>query len=169
VVRYNTDGSLDSTFGTGGIVTTAIGTATNQGWGEALQSNSEIVVAGFAANGSKYNFTVTRYLGDSASSPGIPISGLPSTTTSEVVNTIPFAADDGSNKRNVNYTGTVHLRSSDPTSKLGQDYTFMAADNSIGSFSAAFNTVGTEWLTAADSLDPNITGIETGVVVSRKK
>jgi uncharacterized delta-60 repeat protein len=65
VVRYNADGSLDSTFGNSGIVTTLIGgrfVLGSNGGGMALQPNGDIVVAGSSWNGSKYNFVVARYL-----------------------------------------------------------------------------------------------------------
>ena len=48
VVRYNADGSLDGTFGTGGIVTTPIGAGDNA-LGVALQADGKIVVAGYSS------------------------------------------------------------------------------------------------------------------------
>jgi uncharacterized delta-60 repeat protein len=62
LTRYNPDGSLDTTFGTGGIVTTPIG-SNSYIRGMALQSNGDIVVAG-TRNGSSTtgNFLVARYL-----------------------------------------------------------------------------------------------------------
>jgi uncharacterized delta-60 repeat protein len=44
VVRYNTNGSLDSSFGIGGIAQTAVGAG--RGYAIALQSDGKIVVAG---------------------------------------------------------------------------------------------------------------------------
>jgi uncharacterized delta-60 repeat protein len=61
VVRYNTDGSLDTTFGTGGKVTTPIGVTDDQAEAVAIQSNGKIVVAGSSLNGSDYDFAVVRY------------------------------------------------------------------------------------------------------------
>ena len=43
--RINTDGSLDTAFGTGGIVTTFIGTSP-QAFDLAIQSNGDIVAVG---------------------------------------------------------------------------------------------------------------------------
>src|SRR5207302_1086405 len=60
VVRYTTNGTLDSTFGTGGKVTTAIG-AYAQGRALALQSDGKILVAGRAYNGSNDDFGAVRY------------------------------------------------------------------------------------------------------------
>lgn len=65
VARFNTDGSLDTTFGGGdGIVTTAIGPGTNQDVAQAvaLQADGKIVVAGYAiGTSSGADFAVVRY------------------------------------------------------------------------------------------------------------
>ena len=47
VARYNEDGSLDATFGNGGIVTVLNGTAAGRAYGLALQSDGKIVLAGY--------------------------------------------------------------------------------------------------------------------------
>lgn len=58
LARYTTGGILDTTFGSSGIVTTAITGASNaQINGMVLQSNGQIVVVGFAGN----NLAVARY------------------------------------------------------------------------------------------------------------
>ena len=54
LVRYNTNGSLDTTFGTGGIVTTPIGSGNAIANALGIQSDGNIV-----ATGSSYNGTVT--------------------------------------------------------------------------------------------------------------
>lgn len=61
VVRYNTNGSLDTTFGTGGIVTTPVGSGHDYARAIGIQSDGKIVVAGYASNGSNYDFAVVRY------------------------------------------------------------------------------------------------------------
>jgi uncharacterized delta-60 repeat protein len=61
VVRYNTNGSLDTTFSGDGIVTTAIGSGTENAWSVKLQSDGKIVVAGYSHNGSNFDFAVVRY------------------------------------------------------------------------------------------------------------
>jgi uncharacterized delta-60 repeat protein len=61
VVRYNTDGSLDSSFGTGGKVTTPFGTGNDEARSVKIQSNGKIIVAGFADNGSNVDFAAVRY------------------------------------------------------------------------------------------------------------
>ncbi|HJP66013.1 MAG TPA: hypothetical protein VKA30_06895, partial [Actinomycetota bacterium] len=58
VVRYNADGSLDSTFGGDGKVTTSFGTSSAGINGVAIQADGKIVTAGFADTG----FGLARYL-----------------------------------------------------------------------------------------------------------
>ena len=59
LVRYNSSGILDTTFGTNGVVTTLVGYE-SYAQAVALQSNGQIVVAGYADVGSPA-FTVARY------------------------------------------------------------------------------------------------------------
>ena len=54
------DGDLDTTFGTGGKVTTAIGSF-DSAYSVVLQSDGKIVAAGYSYNGSNYDFAVVRY------------------------------------------------------------------------------------------------------------
>jgi|GEM_PF-1256750 len=68
VARYNTNGSLDTTFGgTGkvmtaiGTVTTAIGSGSDIAHSVAIQKDGKIVVSGFAQNDSNVDFAVVRY------------------------------------------------------------------------------------------------------------
>ncbi|HSK72137.1 MAG TPA: FG-GAP-like repeat-containing protein, partial [Pyrinomonadaceae bacterium] len=60
LARYNRDGSLDTTFGTGGIVTTLIG-STSTARAIALQADGKIVVAGVSSNGTNADFALARY------------------------------------------------------------------------------------------------------------
>ena len=64
VARYNPDGSLDSSFGGTGKVTTPIGSFDDEGRSVALQSDGKIVVAGYSYNGSDAEFAVVRYNAD---------------------------------------------------------------------------------------------------------
>jgi uncharacterized delta-60 repeat protein len=79
VARYTTAGSLDTTFGTGGIVTTPIGTSTDRAYSVVLQSDGKIVVAGSARFGSTNKFAVVRY-SITVSGAGFPWVGAQSTS-----------------------------------------------------------------------------------------
>jgi len=64
VVRYNSDGSLDTSFSTDGIVTTIVGSYSNRAQAVAIQDDGKIVVAGNANSGApnyNYQFAVVRY------------------------------------------------------------------------------------------------------------
>jgi uncharacterized delta-60 repeat protein len=61
LLRYNADGTLDTGFGSGGIVVTTIGDTTeDRGYAVAIQSDGKIVVAGE----SFLNFALARYTSD---------------------------------------------------------------------------------------------------------
>jgi uncharacterized delta-60 repeat protein len=66
LARYDTDGSLDTTFGTGGTVTTSLTSGDNQANGVAIQADGRIVAAGFATPGSPWRhwFALARYRSD---------------------------------------------------------------------------------------------------------
>lgn len=63
VVRYNTDGALDTTFDTDGMVTTPFGTDNDQAKAVAIQTDGKIVVAGWAGNQltGQLDLAVVRY------------------------------------------------------------------------------------------------------------
>jgi uncharacterized delta-60 repeat protein len=61
VVRYNINGSLDTSFSGDGKLTTAIGDANEAAWCVALQSDGKIVAAGYSYNGSNEDFALVRY------------------------------------------------------------------------------------------------------------
>jgi uncharacterized delta-60 repeat protein len=78
LARYNSDGSLDASFGTGGKVTTDIGGNSDMANAVAIQRDGKIVVAGTAGGtpsasssprptsgtGSNVDFALVRYDGD---------------------------------------------------------------------------------------------------------
>ncbi|RMF21877.1 MAG: hypothetical protein D6760_08575 [Deltaproteobacteria bacterium] len=74
VVRYLTDGSLDNSFGSGGIVTTAI-TGVDLGFTLALQSDGRIVVAGTGNADGVPDVALARYLSDGSLDPSFGTSG----------------------------------------------------------------------------------------------
>jgi uncharacterized delta-60 repeat protein len=60
LVRYNSNGTLDSTFGTGGKVTTDFNGGLDQATSIGLQTNGKIVLAGFATAGDAHT-ALARY------------------------------------------------------------------------------------------------------------
>ena len=62
LVRYNTDGSLDTSFGSGGIVTTAGGGSNTASFSDvAIQPDGKIVAVGSDPYGNSFKFILARY------------------------------------------------------------------------------------------------------------
>jgi uncharacterized delta-60 repeat protein len=64
LVRYHPDGSLDTTFGHGGIVTTPIGSRSDIGYGLAVQPDGKLVVVGYSEVNREGDFALARYESD---------------------------------------------------------------------------------------------------------
>lgn len=61
LARYNTNGSLDATFDTDGIVTTSIGGTHDQARSLAIQTDGKILLVGSSEIGTIGNFALVRY------------------------------------------------------------------------------------------------------------
>ena len=68
LARYNSDGSLDASFGGDGRVLTAVGT-TSEADAVVIQPDSKVVVSGFTGDFLHINFALVRYVGGSS---GVP-------------------------------------------------------------------------------------------------
>ncbi|MDI1256252.1 MAG: T9SS type A sorting domain-containing protein [Flavobacterium sp.] len=79
IVRFNVDGSYDSTFGTNGVVITSIINEVDYGHTIALQSDGKIVVSGSRSinnNATNFNFAVARYNSDGTPDTTFGLTGL---------------------------------------------------------------------------------------------
>jgi uncharacterized delta-60 repeat protein len=92
IIRYNSNGSLDTSFGVGGEVLT--GSYYEMTSGVAIQADNRILAAGSAYNGSgSYGFALTRYYSDGSPDTTFagsgrvvtPVTGLYSFSLSTVV------------------------------------------------------------------------------------
>ena len=88
VVRYNTNGSLDTSFDTDGIVTTSIGTSSNA-FALALQSDGKIVAAGKSDSGASENVALARYNSGGSLDTSFDFDGI--VTTVFAANSVAFA------------------------------------------------------------------------------
>ena len=62
LLRYNTDGTLDVTFGTNGIVNTDVQLGSeDEAFSIALQADGKIILAGYSDDGSNKNAALCRY------------------------------------------------------------------------------------------------------------
>jgi uncharacterized delta-60 repeat protein len=82
LARYDSDGSLDASFGTGGKVTTDFAGGTDEVGGMALQPDGKIVAAGEATIGSSQDFGLARYEGGTAIT--VPIDIRPGSSTNPI-------------------------------------------------------------------------------------
>lgn len=64
LARFNADGTLDPTFGTGGKVTTDFRNGDDAAFSMAIQADGKIVAAGTSSSGIKYDFALARYNAD---------------------------------------------------------------------------------------------------------
>lgn len=81
VVRYNSDGSLDRSFGTGGRVVTQVGERDSYGAAIVVQPDGKIVVAGRAAVGLRGVAALVRYSADGKLDPGFGHGGIALTSS----------------------------------------------------------------------------------------
>ncbi|MBI4405852.1 MAG: hypothetical protein HY537_16960 [Deltaproteobacteria bacterium] len=61
LVRYLSQGTLDTSFGINGIMTTGVGGSEDRGYAMALSADGKIVVGGDTFNGNDFDFAVCRY------------------------------------------------------------------------------------------------------------
>jgi uncharacterized delta-60 repeat protein len=61
VVRYNTDGTLDQSFDSDGIMTADIAGDYDLAYAVAIQPDGKIVTAGYSKTGPSYDFSVARF------------------------------------------------------------------------------------------------------------
>jgi len=65
LARYNADGTLDSTFGSGGFITTDFGSSADAAYAMAVQSDGKIVLVGQTQSFSTFmDFAIARYNAD---------------------------------------------------------------------------------------------------------
>lgn len=79
LARYNLDGSLDTTFGDDGIVTTDFSGDTDVGQAIYIQPDGKIIVVGKTWGGSNYDFALARYNQDGSLDTTFGAEGLIST------------------------------------------------------------------------------------------
>ena len=85
VVRFNTDGALDGTFGNSGKVTTNIDQDNNEACSVELQSDGKILVAGHSFIGDSWDITVVRYTINGTLDPSFSDDGIVTTNFSNSV------------------------------------------------------------------------------------
>ncbi len=76
LVRYNTDGSLDSTFGDSGIVMTSLGDLDDVAYSLTIQDDGKIIAGGFTDSGIDEDYAIVRYTIDGSLDSTFGINGI---------------------------------------------------------------------------------------------
>ena len=79
VARYNVDGSLDTTFSGDGRTTVDFGTGNDHANAVVIQSNGRIVLGGYAAGASNFDFALARLDADGTLNTSFGTAGLVTT------------------------------------------------------------------------------------------
>jgi predicted outer membrane repeat protein len=95
----------------------------------------------------------------------LSVAGFPNPTTAGFAGSFNVTVRDAFGNTATGYLGTIHFTSTDNQAVLPADYTFVAADNGVHSFSATFKTAGSQALTASDS-STGITGTHAAITVN---
>jgi uncharacterized delta-60 repeat protein len=132
VLRYNSDGSLDTSFGIDGMAITPIGASDDYAKSIALQADGKILLAGEIWDGEKWIFSLVRYNGDGSLDNNFGAQGIVTTpvNAAEYGNSVAIQAD-----------GKILLAGS---SWDGTTWNFVAARyNGDGSLDTSFSDDGT--------------------------
>ena len=135
-------GSFSVTLKTAGSQTlTATDTVTS-----SITGSASVVVS--AASGGATNFGV---------------SGFPNPTNAGSAGTVTVTAKDAYGNTVTNYAGIVRITSSDGKAVLPLN---AALTNGVGSFIVTLKTVGSQLITATDTVTSTITGSQNGITVN---
>jgi sugar lactone lactonase YvrE len=93
----------------------------------------------------------------------LSVGGFTSQATAGSAGTFTVTARDAYGNVATGYSGTVHFTSSDSQAVLPAD---AALTNGSGTFSAIFKTAGKQSLTATDTMNPAITGSQSGFTIN---
>jgi subtilisin family serine protease len=98
--------------------------------------------------------------------PSFKVTGFSTLDTAGASGTITVTAFTASGNVDTGYVGTVNLTRSDPRAVITpSSYTFTGTDAGAHSFSVILDSAGTQSITATDTVNANMTGGETGIIV----
>ena len=98
LVRYNSNGSLDNSFGSNGVVTTTIEESNGIAYSASIQSDGKIIAAGYADNGSDEDFALVRYNSNGALDNSFGTNGVVTTTIGTSTDVVNFVATQSDGK-----------------------------------------------------------------------
>ena len=158
LVRYDRDGSLDTTFDTDGKVTTPIFGADDGITGLAVQADGKIIAGGYALSGSNYFFALARYNPDGSLDTTFDTDGK--------VTTSILGVDSFANAVSLQSNGKILLSGG---AYNGTNYDFaLARYNADGSLDSTFDADGkvTTTVLAGDDASNAVTVGSDGKIVA---
>jgi Ca2+-binding RTX toxin-like protein len=94
------------------------------------------------------------------------VNGFPASVTAGTAYGFSVTALDPYGNTTPAYRGTITFTSSDNAASLPPNYTFTSGDGGVHTnFSATLNSIGTQSITATDTVNASITGTESGISV----
>jgi S-adenosylmethionine hydrolase len=96
----------------------------------------------------------------------LAVTGFPTTATAGTTNSLKVTAYNPNGSVDTAYTGTVHFTSTDPKAVLPADFSFTIKNAGTASFSIRLLTSGLQSITATDTANPTITGVEQNITVN---
>lgn len=130
LTRYNSNGSLDTTFNTTGIVSTAIG-YNDEAYSVVMQSDGKIVTVGYSHNGTQNVFALTRHNANGS---------LDTTFNATGIVTTLIGTSDGANSVSIQPDGKIVAAGA--SSQGSQNIFALTRYNADGSLDPTFNTTG---------------------------
>src|SRR5208337_66173 len=149
--RLPADSTLTNGTGTFSVTLNTVGsqtvTATDTVTSSITGTSGNITVGGLGGSGAATHFVVSA----------------PSTATAATPFSVTVTAEDSLGNLATGYAGIVHFTSTDPAYRLPADSTLT---NGTGTFSVTLNTVGSQTVTATDTVTSSITGTSGNITVS---
>jgi len=146
-------GALQLQDGNGTVLATAV----------SGPQNVDLDIENFVASATGTYYAVIT--ADVPEATSLLVTGYPNPTSVGASHSFTVTAKTACGNTSVGYMGTIHFSSSDTAASLPADYMFTPADNGSHTFTATFNTGGTQSLTATDTTTSSITGTQSGIVV----
>ena len=126
--------------------------------------NVNVLIENFVAAASGTYYAVITGVPETETT-SLLVTGYPNPTSVGASHSFTVTAKTACGNTSVGYMGTIHFSSSDTAASLPADYMFTPADSGSHTFTATFNTGGTQSLTATDTTTSSITGTQSGIVV----
>jgi hypothetical protein len=101
-----------------------------------------------------------------AAASGLLIQGLPTTATAGVAVSFTVRAVDAYNNTAPGYLGSVKFSSNDGQAVLPANYTFVASDNGVHTFSATLKTAGTDAVQVSDLANKKVAATQASLAIN---